>query len=269
MGTIGGVAFSRFAVQVGLQYELDAREMPSNFSTGYVPQGATAPGQWPTRIYGTEVFELNDNLRHLAVKMASQATLFDDASSQEYRANYANDTQFARGAASPSIIACDTATADQFWSGNLLASAMENVTKLLTNGTAEYCTTQQEDNATLEALLRGAILGRVDFSRIVLMRAASDFDRPYDGQTATDNLFRGLSGFTSSITNLRIAGVQVVQGIVQGWNHTFAKGVKPGNYVGDIFGSLGGQPDFGPGSVFNGNQAPSKRSSKRRSLWRT
>ncbi|KAG6837092.1 hypothetical protein H0H93_014984 [Arthromyces matolae] len=59
VATLGSVTFARFAVQVTLQYEFDAREIPSNFATGYVPQGATAPGQYPTEIYGTEVFEVN------------------------------------------------------------------------------------------------------------------------------------------------------------------------------------------------------------------
>ena len=63
LGTLGSVAFARFAVQVALQYEFDAREMPANFTTGYVPLGATAPGEYPTSIYGTEVFEVNEALR--------------------------------------------------------------------------------------------------------------------------------------------------------------------------------------------------------------
>jgi purine nucleoside permease len=264
LATIGGVAFARFAVQVGLQFEIDAREIPSNFSTGYIPQGARAPSQFPTTIYGTEVFELNDNLRQLAVKMARTGTLFDNAAAQSYRANYASSTAFVAGAAGPSVVACDTATSDQFFSGELLSESFENATSLFTNGTAVYCTTQQEDNATLEALMRAALLERVDFSRVIHMRTGSDFDRQFPGQSAADNLFFGLSGFTASINNLKNAGLPVVLGIVKGWEHTFAKGVKPTNYIGDILGSLGGQPDFGPGSVFNGKKAPARRSFARR-----
>lgn len=266
IGTLGSVTFARFAVQVGLQFEIDAREIPSNFSTGYFPQGATAPNQFPTTIYGTEVFELNDNLRQLAIAFAKTATLFDDADSKSYRAHYANNSAFTIGAATPSVVACDTATSDQFWSGDLLASAFENTTRLFTNGSAVYCTTQQEDNATLEALLRAAILGRVDFSRIINMRSGSDFDRPFPGQTALQNLFVGFPGIISSLENLRQAGVPIVQGIVNGWDHTFAKGVKPSNYIGDIFGSLGGQPPFGPGSIFGGRKAPARRRARRRTL---
>jgi purine nucleoside permease len=264
LATIGGVAFARFAVQVGLQFEIDAREIPSNFSSGYIPQGSRAPSQFPATIYGTEVFELNDNLRQLAVKMARTGTLFDNAGAQSYRANYASSAAFSAGAAPPSVVACDTATSDQFFSGELLAEAFENTTSLFTNGTAVYCTTQQEDNATLEALLRAAVLGRVDFARVMDMRTGSDFDRQFPGQSAADNLFFGLSGFTASINNLKNAGLPVILGIVNGWKQTFADGVKPTNYIGDILGSLGGQPDFGTGSVFDGKKAPARRSFARR-----
>lgn len=46
-GTLGTAAFARFSVQSGLAYELDARQMPSNWSTGYWALGTKAPGQLP------------------------------------------------------------------------------------------------------------------------------------------------------------------------------------------------------------------------------
>ena len=238
--------------------------MPSNFSTGYVPQGSTAPDQFPQELYGTEVFEVNEDLRKLAIETAKKAKLFDDAQSQQYRANYATDPAFGAGAAPPSVVACDTATSDVYWSGNMLAAAFENTTKLFTNGTATYCTTQQEDNATLEALMRGARLGLVDFARIIIMRTASDFDRPFDGQSAAENLFVGTPGFDISIRNIRAAGVPIVTRIVSEWKARFERGIRPSNYVGDIFGSLGGTPGFGPGSLFDGKPSPTRRSLRRR-----
>ncbi|GJF00162.1 purine nucleoside permease [Phanerochaete sordida] len=267
VGTLGSATFAQFAVQVALQFEFDAREKPANFSTGYVPQGSTSPDEFPQSLYGTEVFAVNDNLRQLAIKMAKTGKLFDDAPSQAYRANYANNSAFAAGAAPPSVVACDTATSDVFWTGDLLGAAFENTTKLFTNGSATYCTTQQEDNATLEALLRGALTGLVDFARVIVMRTASDFDRPFDGQSPAANLFdSGDPGFEISIQNIAAAGVPVVTGIVKEWTSTFKKGIKPTSYIGDIFGTLGGTPSFGPGSIFGGKKAPTKRSLRRRGV---
>ncbi|KAI0354546.1 purine nucleoside permease [Trametes cingulata] len=260
VGTLGSVAFARFAVQVGLQYEIDAREIPEGFPTGYFPQGSSTPGQYPQDLYGTEVYEVNDDLRQLAIGMARTGMLFDDAPSQAYRAKYATHPEFAAAGASPSVVACDTATSDAFWSGALLATAFENTTRLFTNGSATYCTAQQEDNGILAALMRGAVWGMVDFSRVIVMRSASDFDRQFPGESAVDNLFL-MPGFDISIRNLPAAGVPIVTGIVSQWETRFKMGVKPSNYIGDILGSLGGVPDFGPGSIFGGKATKEVRSS--------
>ncbi|KAF7358212.1 Purine nucleoside [Mycena venus] len=254
--TIGSVTFARYAVQVGLQFEIDAREIPAKFPTGYFPQGTTAPGQYPRDLYGTEVFEMNENLRQLAFRLAKTAEpqLNDTADSRAARVPYLTAPQFAAAGGSPSVVLCDTATSDTFWSGTLLAEAFENTTKLFTNQSAKYCTTQQEDSATLNALLRGALTKTIDFSRIIVMRSASDFDRPPPGESAVASLLGPTPGFVPSILNLHIAGVKIVQAIVSGWKD-FEGGVKATNYIGDIFGSLGGKPDFGPGSIFGGKAA--------------
>lgn len=73
--TICAVTFAKYAVQVALQYEFDPREIPANFSTGYVPQGSTVPDEYPQSIYGTEVFELNENLQKMAASFAMNVTL--------------------------------------------------------------------------------------------------------------------------------------------------------------------------------------------------
>ncbi|KAJ9267829.1 hypothetical protein DTO195F2_163 [Paecilomyces variotii] len=249
VATLGSVTFARFAVQVALQYEFDAREIPANYSTGYIPQGAYAPDEYPANIYGTEVFEVNTALRSLAVEFAKTANLSDSSAAKAYRAHYATGANvYKAGATGPSVVECDVATSDVYYSGNILSNAFQNTTRVLTNGTGLYCATAQEDNATLEALLRSSARNLTDFSRIIVMRTASDFDRPYPGENAMYNLlYADQGGFEPAIENIYAAGIKVVEGILNGWNATFAKGVKPTNYIGDIFGTLGGTPDFGPG----------------------
>lgn len=117
--------------------------------------------------------------------------------------------------------------------------------------------TAQEDNATAEALLRAAIHKIVDFSRIIVMRTASDMDRPYAGEAATTNLWwADQGGCEPAVENIYNAGIEVVKMILGGWNSTFYAGVKPSNYIGDIFGTLGGTPDFGPYAYGNGESMP-------------
>lgn len=249
--TLGGVALSRYAIQVALQYEFDAREMPENFTTGYWSFDSYLPNTFPGQWYGSEVFELNDDLRQLAYGYASKANLTDDAQAVAYRAQYAG--AHTAGAEPPSVVLCDSATSDVYYSGALLATAFENTTKVWTNGTGKYCMTAQEDNATLEVMVRAAIEGLLDFGRIILLRTASDFDRPPPGVSAYDHLLINDQGaFGIAIDNIFNAGVEIVRGILGEWDSTFKAGVQATNYIGDVFGSLGGEPDFGPGSLTDG-----------------
>ena len=52
---------------------------------------------------------------------------------------------------------------DTYWHGSMIAEGMEEWAKAVTDGAANYCTTQMEDNATLTALRRGADAGLLDF----------------------------------------------------------------------------------------------------------
>ncbi|KAG8986791.1 hypothetical protein FRB90_003772, partial [Tulasnella sp. 427] len=244
VATIPGVSFARYAVQVALQYEIDPRELPSNYSVGYFPFGTSSPDAYPSSIYGTEVFELNDALRKEVVQFAQTAKLNDSDAAAAYRAKYTQEA--AR--ASPSVVECDSATSDVWFSGKILSDAFADATRIWTNGTGVYCATAQEDNATLEALLRGAKEGKVDYSRIILMRTFSDFDQPYPGSGSLYNLrFSNQGAFLPSLANIYLAGIKVVEGILKGWDSKFKAGIKPTNYIGDMFATLSEdiKPDFG------------------------
>ncbi|KAL2049629.1 hypothetical protein ABVK25_010089 [Lepraria finkii] len=159
----GSVMLARFEVQVALQYEIDIRDIGDSFTTGYIPYGTKVPtpAMYPQDFYGTE-----------AVSLASKSILNDTTAAQSYRANYG----FLPATTGPSIVACDGAISDVYYSGTILSEAFRNLTKLLTNGTDNYCATAQEDSAVLEPFMRATTAGFVDFARIIVMRTASDFD---------------------------------------------------------------------------------------------
>ena len=75
----------------------------------------------------------------------------------------------------------DVSTSDVFFAGSLLAETFGNITKQWTNNTGTYALTAQEDNGSLEAMVRADKAGLMDFSRVILMRTASDFDRAPPG----------------------------------------------------------------------------------------
>lgn len=218
-----------------------ARKSPLRFSSRWTLLADTA-----VSIYGTEVFEVNEALRDIAIEFASTATLNDTETAQAYRARYEKDTVYAAGAQAPSVLACDVATSDVYYSGTHLGEAFDNVTTLLTNGSGIYCSTAQEDNASLEVIMRATVANLTDYSRVIVMRTASDFDRPPPGVSDIQNLFYiDQGGFPPAILNIYLAGVKVVLGILDGWESKFAAGIAAPNYLGDMFATLGGTPDFG------------------------
>lgn len=250
VATIGAVAFAKFAVQVDLQLEFDRRETPSTWSTGYVPIGASSRDSYPSHIYGSEAFELNDDLRQVVIPFTRMASLEDSADAAKNRALYSDSPGSIYHAATldPSIVEGDVTAGNMFFHGDLLCEGFEKVAKLYTSGKAEYYMTAQEDMAIMAALLRAAIQKQVDFSRIILMRAGSNFDRSYstnEPPSITSVLDHG--GFVPACRNLYLSGLKVVGGILEGWPTKFENGVEPKNYIGDVFGSLGRVPDFGPG----------------------
>ncbi|KAK0611809.1 purine nucleoside permease-domain-containing protein [Immersiella caudata] len=266
--TLGGVVLARYAVQVALQFELDAREMTENFTTGDFPYGKSQSNQYAAKQYGTEVMELIEDLREIAYALASKARLADNAQAAQYRARYKPLKDLAAATMGASVAKCDTATSDVYCSGKLLSESFENITGVCTNGMGRYCMTAQEDNAILEVLVRMAIWRLVDFGRAILMRSGSNFDRPPPGVSAYEHLaVLHQNGFPIAIQNLFNAGIEIVKGILEDWDSTFGKGIKPSNYIGDVLGGLGGQPGFGPGSLTGGKGVSDRQFSCSEYVW--
>ncbi|ODN74438.1 hypothetical protein L202_06831 [Cryptococcus amylolentus CBS 6039] len=238
MGTTGSVGFARYAVQVALAYEIDSRQIPSNWSTGYFLFGSSEPGEAAGNLYGTEVYELNTNLRDAVRAFTDGVELKDGETAAAYRAKY----DYAPANAPPAIFYGDVSTSDVYFAGNLLDEAFGNITALWTNGTGQYALTAQEDNATFEAMVRAHMAGKLDFSRVVLMRTASDFDRaPHAEDDAVTAFLAEQGGFTPATENIYVAGLPIVQGIIAGWESTFAPGIAPQDewlYNANIFHDL-------------------------------
>ncbi|ORX39096.1 purine nucleoside permease [Kockovaella imperatae] len=224
-GTLGSVGLAQFAVQVALAYELDARQIPSNWTTGYWLQGTNQPGDPPNPddIYGTEVFELNTNLRQKAFEFTKGVELNDTASAAAYRARF----NYAPANQPPSVFFGDVATSDVYFAGSDLAEAFGNITLQWTNNTGHYALTAQEDNASFEAMVRADRAGLMDFSRVILMRTASDFDRAPPNLTELYAFEYNQGGFPPSIANILIAGQPIVEGIIANWDSEFEQGIAP------------------------------------------
>lgn len=213
-GTLGSAAWARYLVEWDLQWELDEREAPKSWPTGFTGINTTGPNQKPPLDYGTEVFQLNEALLQRAYSLSRTVVLADDPAAQKRRVLYPPPANQP-----PTVLQCDTLSGDTWWSGTDLGRRAEVWTKLLTDGKGNYCTTQQEDNATYEVLKRATAAGLADDQRVAVLRSGSDFDRSEPGGNDARNLLKygEQGGFLIAIDNLYRAGNPLVQAIVAHW----------------------------------------------------
>jgi purine nucleoside permease len=217
-GTLGTAAWARYLVDVGIAHELDAREMPRGWASGYFGIMTKGPGEKPKLDYHTEVARLDEALLQKALALSKNATLADSDAAKAYRKRYKQ----AAARKPPTVTQCDTLGGDTWWHGDKLGEHARAWTKLMTDGKGTYCTTQQEDNATYNALARAAAAGRVDLKRLAVLRTASNFDRPHSGQSAYASLMASTAGtpggFVPATQNLYAVGGLLVNDIVAHWD---------------------------------------------------
>ncbi len=212
-GTIGTATWARYLVDVGIAHEIDAREMPKGWKTGYFGIFTKGPGIKPKLDYLTEAFQLDEALLQKVLFLTKDAKLEDSDTARAYRARYKE----AAARRAPSVIQCDTLGGDTWWHGKILGQHARDWTRLLTDGKGVYCTTQQEDNATYNALQRAASAGKLDIKRLAVLRTGINFDRPHAGQSAYDSLKSDAGGFMPATHNLYHVGGIVIRDIVANW----------------------------------------------------
>lgn len=216
-GSTGSAAWARWLIDFGIAHEIDAREMPRDWRTGYLGIMTRRPGEKPKFEYHTEAARVDEALLQAALKLTRDVPLADSPEAQAYRAKYRKPPANQP----PKVIQCDTLGGDTWWHGHRLGEHARAWTKLLSDGQATYCTTQQEDNATYNALARAAAAGRLDLKRLAVLRTASNFDRPYPGQSAHASLIAsttgGSGGFGPATQNLARVGGVLVKDIVARW----------------------------------------------------
>lgn len=212
-GTLGSAAWADHVVDAGLVHRIDRRDAPQDWTSQIVELGAKAPGAKPGWTAGSEVFTLNSDLVAAAFAATKDVELADADDAAAYRANY---TQEAAKAA-PSVTVCASVSADTYWHGATYAQEVADHVALLTDGTADYCMSQMEDNATLTALSRAADAGRLDMDRVAVLRTASNFDRAHEGQETATSLAAKSGGFGPATENAYRVGHAFASAIIDDW----------------------------------------------------
>jgi len=215
-GTLGSPAWAMYLVEFSAQWEMDSREKPSDWPSGFVAVGSKTPDALPQIENHTEVFELNSELANAGFVLSQNVVLADSAEAKATRAKFT----YAPANQPPKVLQCDTLSDDTWWGGDFIGERARTWTKQLTHGKGTYCTSQEEDNATFEAMKRAADAGQLDIKRVAVLRSGSDFDRPYKGQSASESLFsfQSAGGFAPAIENLYRAGYPLMTNIVDHWS---------------------------------------------------
>ncbi len=217
--SLGSAAWAEWVVDGDLAHEIDAREIPADWKTGYVPLRKTTPYEEPRATTDAgEYYHLNPQLVDWAFHLTEQVALSDTPAMQAERAQYRQPN--ARRP--PFVLKGDDISASTFWHGRLLSDWANDWVKYHTNGKGNYVMTAMEDTGVMQALTFVARTGRVDCNRVLILRAASDYDQPRPGLTAAQGLAENnKSGYTGLVPALESAwrvGNTVVEEITSKWN---------------------------------------------------
>jgi purine nucleoside permease len=200
-----------------LAREIDAREIPSDWKTGYLPLRASVPYQQPRSSNNGEVYHLDPGLVDWAFHLTEHVPLDDSDAMRASRSRYESDN--ARRP--PFVMKGDTLSSGTFWHGKLLNDWAVDWVQYHTEGKGSFVTTAMEDTGTLQSLTFLARAGRADLNRVLVLRTASNYDSPPPGVTAAENLARtNLGEYSAYLPALDAAwrvGNTVVEYLVANW----------------------------------------------------
>lgn len=218
----GSAVWTDFAVEGDLGHEIDAREIPADWPTGYIPLRKKTPYALPMEPAAERTdhaYRLNPGLLRWAYELTRDTPLVDTESVQGFRARY---TDSPRALQPPSVLIGSNLAASTYWHGRLLNAWANDWVAYYTEGRGNYVTTAMEDTGTLRALTNLARAGRADIDRVLVLRTGSNHDMQPPGLNAVQSLSgEGIGHYSAYLPSLEAAhavGSKVVHALVQGWD---------------------------------------------------
>ena len=217
--SLGSAIWADHVLDGDLAYEIDARQIPENWPTGYVPLRKATPYEEPVRkeLEG-EIYSLNPQLVDWAFRLTKDTTLPDSDSLRTSRARFA---VFPNALKSPFVTHGDTLSSSTFWHGSRMNEWANAWTRYYTSGKGNYMIAGMEDTGTMQALTFLSQAGRVDLQRVLVLRTVSNYDREPPGTNAADSLKTMVSGnysaYFPALEAAQIVGDKVVRDIVEHW----------------------------------------------------
>jgi len=215
--SLGSAVWARWVVDGDLGYEIDAREIPQDWSTGLLPLTKTRPFEMPAAPADDQVYALNPGLAQWAFNLTRTTPLADSDRLKQIRSNF-------DGAAAnlpPFVALGDEISSSTFWHGKLMDAWATEWVRYFTGGQGVFATTAMEDTGTLLSLQSLAAAGRVDAHRVLVLRTVSNYDRQPRGMTAAESLASQRVGrygaFLPSLESAYTVGRVVVQELLTHW----------------------------------------------------
>ena len=215
--SLGSAAWARWVVDGDLGYEIDPREMPSDWTTGYIPLRKTRPFEPPAAPLDGQVFALNAALTQWAFQLTRKTPLPDSDRLKEVRAHF--DGVSAQNP--PSVILGDEVSGSTYWHGKLSDAWAAEWMRYFSNGQGEFATTAMEDTGSLLSLRGLANAGRVDWNRILVLRTVSNYDQQPRGMSAAESLSHqrigSYSAYLPALESAYTVGHAVVRELISTW----------------------------------------------------
>jgi purine nucleoside permease len=215
--SLGSAAWARYVVDGDLGYEIDAREIPPDWSTGYIPLRKKQPFESPAEPLPGQVYALNAPLAQWAFNLTHGINLGDSDKLREIRGKF--DGAFAQRP--PSVVLGDELSSSTYWHGQLFDAWAAQWVPYFTGGKGVFSTTAMEDTGTLQSLEFLAHAGRVDLDRVLVLRTVSNYDRQPRGISASESLARQRIGaYAAYLPSLEAAytvGHNVVNELLTHW----------------------------------------------------
>jgi purine nucleoside permease len=217
--SIGSAVWVQRVIDGDLAYEIDAREIPKDWSTGIFPLESHRPYDPKAEPGEGQIFTLNRKLVDWAYGLTRKVDLGDDEHLRAARALY---TEYPKARRPPSVLEGDDIAAMRFWHGRQMNDWANRWVRLWTHDQGNMVTTEMEDSGVLMGLTYLGRSGRVDANRLLILRTGSNFTVPPPGRSAADNLaLESESSYTALLPSLEAAykvGAPVVAALLKDWN---------------------------------------------------
>jgi purine nucleoside permease len=217
--SLGSAVWADHVIDGDLSYEIDARQIPQSWPTGYVPLRRATPYEQPVASEGYgEAYTLNSGLVGWAIGLTKHVQLPDSETLRRFRARYSG---FPNALKPPFVTRGDTMSASTFWHGSKMDEWANAWTRYYTSGKGNFMIAGMEDSGTLQALTFLNQAGRVDLQRVLVLRTVSNYDREAPGTTAAESLAAMAAGnysaYMPALEAAESVGDKVVRDIVEHW----------------------------------------------------